>query len=360
MFIKTYQKYLIKTYLYLLLQISLIFFSLVLILNVFEEINYFKDTNVNFLYPIMLTFLNSPSVLYSIFPFIFLITTKFFFIKISEKKELDICKRYGLTNFQILRIISFTSFLVGVFIIIFFYSFSSKLKNIHLEIKNKYSGDNKYLAAVTENGLWIKDEINDVINLINADKISDNFLINISITQFDKNYQLIQSINAKKADITKKNWLIEKASISKGFFSQEDIKDIVFESHFDLKKINSMFSNLSSLTLLKLNKLKKDYKNLGYSTLEVDTHIEKIFSYPIYLAVMTIFAGIIMLNIKFNKPRIFHIILGILLSVVIYYINYFSNILGENGKISTTLSVWMPLLVIILISSIGLVRINEK
>ena len=360
MFIKTYQKYLIKTYLYLLLQISLVFFSLVLILNIFEEINYFKDTNANFLYPMMLTLLNSPSVLYSVFPFIFLITTKFFFIKISEKNELDICKRYGLTNFQILRIISFVSFLVGIFIIVFFYSFSSKLKNIHLEIKNKYSGDNKYLAAVTENGLWIKDEINDVINLINADKISGDFLINVSITQFDKNYKLIQSINAKKANIAKKNWLIEKANISKGLFSQEDIKDIVFESHFDLEKINSTFSNLSSLTLLKLNKLKKDYKSLGYSTLEVDTHIEKIFSYPIYLAIMTIFAGIIMFNTKFNKPKIFHIILGILLSVVIYYINYFSNVLGENGKISTTLSVWMPLLIIILISSIGLVRINEK
>ena len=48
------------------------------------------------------------------------------------------------------------------------------------------------------------------------------------------------------------------------------------------------------------------------------------------------------------------------MSVVIYYINYFSNILGENGKISTTLSVWMPLLILSLISSIGLVRINEK
>ena len=62
----------------------------------------------------------------------------------------------------------------------------------------------------------------------------------------------------------------------------------------------------------------------------------------------------------FNKPKIFHIILGILLSVIIYYINFFSTVLGENGKISTTLSVWMPLLIIILISSIGLVRINEK
>ena len=90
------------------------------------------------------------------------------------------------------------------------------------------------------------------------------------------------------------------------------------------------------------------------------THLEKIYAYPIYLSIMTLFAGIIMLNIKFNKPKIFNIILGILLSVVIYYINYFSNILGENGKISTSLSVWMPLLILSLISSMGLVRINEK
>ena len=103
MLLKTYQKYLIKTFLFMLFQISLVFFSLVLILNIFEEINYFKELDTSFIYPIILTFLNSPSILYSIFPFIFLITTKFFFIKISEKNELNIYKRYGLTNFQILK-----------------------------------------------------------------------------------------------------------------------------------------------------------------------------------------------------------------------------------------------------------------
>ncbi len=360
MLIKTYQKYLIKTFLYILLQISFVFFSLILILNIFEEISYFKDLDTSFVYPIILTFLNSPSVVYDIFPFIFLISTKFFFIKISEKNELNIYKRYGLTNFQILKLISFVSFLMGLFIIIFFYTFSSKLKHLHLEIKNSYSNDNKYLAVITDNGLWIKDEIDNVINIINADKISDNFLVNISITQFDKKFDLIQNFNAKEADISSTNWVIKKASISKNNLIEEDVEDIIFKSHFDLEKINNLFSNLSSLTLWQLNKLKKDYKSLGYSTLDITTHMEKIYSYPIYLSIMTLFAGIIMLNIKFNRPKIFHIILGILLSVVIYYINFFSNILGENGKISTTLSVWMPLLIISLVSSIGLVRINEK
>ena len=189
---------------------------------------------------------------------------------------------------------------------------------------------------------------------------SDNHLINVSITQFDNNFGLIQSINSETVDISSNDWFIKKAKISKSNFKEVDVENIIFKSHFDLEKINNLFSNLSSLTYWQLNKLKKDYKLLGYSTLNINTHIEKIYSYPIYLSIMTLFAGIIMLNIKFNKPKIFHIILGILLSVVIYYINYFSNILGENGKISTTFSVWMPLLILSLISSIGLVKINEK
>ena len=42
-----------------------------------------------------------------------------------------------------------------------FYSASAKLNFLYLDIKNKYSDDNKYLAVVTKNGLWIKDEIKE-------------------------------------------------------------------------------------------------------------------------------------------------------------------------------------------------------
>ena len=45
---------------------------------------------------------------------------------------------------------------------------SSKLKFLYFDIKNEYTKDNKYLAVITENGIWIKDEINNKINLIHA------------------------------------------------------------------------------------------------------------------------------------------------------------------------------------------------
>ena len=55
------------------------------------------------------------------------------------------------------------------------------MKNSYLLIKNKYSSDNKYLAVITENGLWIKDEIENKINIINAGKVNNQFLLNVSI-----------------------------------------------------------------------------------------------------------------------------------------------------------------------------------
>ena len=360
MIIKTYQHYVIKNYIAMLCLVTLIFFGLILILNIFEEISYFKNLDVNGFYPILMSMLNSTSILYNIFPFIFLITTQFFFIRIDEKNELLLFKHSGLTNLDLIKLLSILSFLLGIFIITFFYHFSSKLKHIHLGIKNQMSDDNKYLAVVTENGLWMRDEMDNVVSIINAESIKENILINTTITQFNKDFDFIQNIESKKIDIKNDYWLIEEAIISKEKVQQIVVKKFIFKTNFNLTKINNLFSNLSSLSLWELNKLAKDYKSLGYSTLEVDTHTLKIYSYPFYLTIMTVFSSIIMLNIKKDKPKIFNLILGILLSVVIYYINYFSNLLGQNEKLPIHVAIWMPQLILILLSSIGLVKINEK
>ena len=359
MIVNTYKKYILSLFSKTLIEVTLIFFSLILIINLFEEINFLENENVSGYYPILLSLFNTPAIIFDILPFIFLISTLFFFIKLIDKNELSIFKYTGITNNQILTSVVFFSLILGLLLIFGFYTFSSKLKNQYLLMKNKFSSDDKYLAVITENGLWIRDEINETINITNADKINNKKLNNVSIVQFDKSFNLIQIIESKEVNIETKNWIIENPIITKENITKK-LEQLNFRSNFDIEKINNLFSNLSSMSLMQLNKLKKDYFDLGYSTVGIEVYENKIYSTPIYLAIMTFLSGIIMFNSKYKKSKLFNIILGISLSVIIYYVNYFSSLLGANGRIPIILSVWLPLIILMLISLIGMVRLNEK
>jgi lipopolysaccharide export system permease protein len=356
---RVYVKFLINLFNISFLKIFFSFFIIILITNILEQAEFFKNLDISFFYLIFLSFLNTPSIIFEILPFIFLLSTQVFFIYLIDKKELEIFKYNGLTNFIIIKIISFYAFVIGLIFVIFFYNASAAMKNSYLLIKNKYSNDNKYLAVITENGLWIKDEIENKINIINANKVDNQFLLEVTITQFNKNFDVVNIIQSNKVDISSYEWILKEPVILKN--NQEySLNELFLKSNFDLKKINSLFANLSSLTVFKLIELRKSYNILNYSLIDIDSHLYRVVSYPIYLTLITIFSSIIMLNIGYQKNTFYKITLGIFLSVIIYYINNFINILGINEKIPLMLSIFMPLVMLTIINFTSIIKINEK
>ena len=360
MIFKTYQIYLGKIFTTTLFKTFVIFLSLAFILNIFEEINFFKDTEASITLPIFLTFLNIPSVIFEIFPFIFLITAQFAFIKLMDQNEIIVLKNFGLDNLKIIKILSILSFCMGIFIITIYYNFSSSLKYSYLNLKNTYAKDNKYLAVITENGIWIKDQIKDKINIINANKFQNNYLYEVDILQFDENFNLLNNIISSKVQIENKIWLIDKAITYNSKGQLKEARNYTFETNLNFNDLNSLYSNLSSLNILELNNLRKKYESINYSSTEINSAIHKLISFPFYLTIMTILAATIMLNIKHNKSKVFFLIFGILISVIIYYLSFFFEELGKNEQIPLGISIWIPLIIIMLISTISLIRINEK
>ena len=360
MLVSTYKKYLLKKFSKKILLISGIFFILVLIINLIEETSFLKESNTSFITPVILTTLNAPSLLYEMFPFIFLVTTQFFFIDIYEKKEIETLRLFGVDNFSLLKFLTLTSFIFGFLIITIFYNFSSILKNEYLKIKNNYADDKKYLAVITKNGIWIKDNLDEETVIINADMIIDEFLMNSSITILDKNFEIEKNIIAEKINIQNKKWELHKVIVTGSDNSSKDYKIYNFDSNFDLERINNLFSDLSSLTYFELIKLEKDYNSIGYSTDEIKIQKHKFYSLPFLLCIMTIIGTIIMIYNKFKKNLMLNLFIGIFFSVSIYYLSHFSNLLGENGKFPLILSVWFPILILSTISTIGVVKINEK
>ena len=356
---KIYIKFLTLIFFKSLFYVISVMFSLIFILNLLTELEFFKGIEVSAGFPILLSLFNSPSMIFDMLPFIFLISTQLFFIELFNNNEIEIFKYSGLKNISILKIFSVIAIITGILLTIIFYNFSAIFKNFYLEEKTKFTTDSKYLAVITNNGLWIKDEINEKIYIVNSSKIEGNLLINNFITEFNKDYKVIRNLKSEKINIQNKNWLAYNVKIyNKNNY--EFKKQLQIKTNFDYKKIQTLYSNLSSLSFYQLFELRENYKKLNYSLTEINLQFLKILSYPLYLFLVAFFSSLIMFRVKRLHNSTFKISLGLFFSVIIYYINNFFMVLGSTERISLVLAIIIPLILLTTINGLMLNRINEK
>ena len=102
-YLKTHEIYITKLFLKNLLIATTIFACLIFILNILEELSFFRDLNLSLYYPIFFTFLNLPTLLFEIFPFIILITTQMFFMHLYSRDEVIILSKSNLFSTKLIR-----------------------------------------------------------------------------------------------------------------------------------------------------------------------------------------------------------------------------------------------------------------
>ena len=171
--------------------------------------------------------------------------------------------------------------------------------------------------------------------------------------------EILRNIKSQKIDITNKEWIIKDAEIYVQN-NKEIVESLKFKTNFDYELIQNLFSNMSSLSFIELFEMRKNYKKLNYSLTEIDLQLFKLISFPFYFILMFIFSAVIMMNTKTFKNKSLKIIIGLFLSVIIYYVNNFFFILGTSEKISVISSIVIPLIILTMINSLLIRNINAK
>ena len=158
-----------------------------LILNLFEEIEFFKNLNVNLLIPISLTAMTSyTSLILKMLPFIIFISNIWFFFDLRNSTDLLNLKVFGYSNFRIFFILAFSSFIFGWVVLFAINPFTSTMVKYYEQTKSKYSRDIDHLVSINKNGLWTKENLDFGHRIITADKIDKNILEKIIIFYLTK------------------------------------------------------------------------------------------------------------------------------------------------------------------------------
>ena len=358
---KIINKYLIINYLKIIINTVLIFLALGIILNLFEEIEFFKNLNQSFSLPFILSLSVVPTLILDLLPFVVFLSAMFYFIHIRSNKDLLSIKVFGYSNLKITFIIAFFAFLFGCFVLIIVNPFTSGLVKYYEIEKAKYTRDIDHLISINKNGVWIKEVDSVGYKIINAEKIEGDILSKISIYIFDKNNKVTKRLESKSAIISKNPWLMKNVTVFDFETNKKTNFEILkFNSDKTFDKINSLYRNLNTLSFISLIKNYQKLNDVGYSKKLLKEQIHKFISLPFFLFLMVVLASIFTIGTVTVKQNYYYLILSILISVIIFYFKDLSIALGQTGKVSLTLSIWMPLIAISLFCSIGVIQINEK
>ncbi len=355
-------KYLVSEFFKSFFNVVLIFCCLGLILNLFEEINYFKNYDVGIGLPIALSLMIIPSIVINMLPFILFLSSMWVFIKLKNNRDILSLKTFGLSNVNFLILFCFSALFIGIITLFAFTPMTSVVVKYYEDIKGKYDIDKSHLASINTNGIWIREKSENNISIIKSQKLEGELLLNVSIYKFDKKNSLIKRIEGSKADISSNPWIVQEGFevdyMNEG--KRKEFQALEFPSTFSKDKLNSIYSNLDTISFYNLIKNMDKLINRGYNPKLLKEKKHFYLSLPFFLVLMVCLAGIFTLNSNNTRQNAYYLLLSIISCVIIFYFKNFSTALGATERIPLLLSVWSPIIILSLFCSVGIIQINEK
>ncbi len=343
--------------------VVVIFYFFGIILNLFEEIEFFKKFDVNIMFPLMLTSIYIPSLIIKLLPFIIFISSMWFMMKIRNSKDLLTLKIFGYSNIKIFFLLALTSFVLGWMTLFFINPITSSMSKYYEKTKSDYSRDIDHLVTFNKNGLWIKEKLLNSQRIITASKPESFNLIDVTIFNLKNNSELEKKIVAEKANIKNKEWVLYNVYIFKpidGIMEKKFYESYKISTTYDFDKINTLFRNFDTMSFIDLILNYKNLLNKGYNEIYLNQNLHTMLSLPFFLLLMTGLASIFTMNTLQKSNNFKLITFGIFVCVITFYIKDFSLALGVTDQVPLTLSIWAPVIILSLFTFIGVLQINEK
>jgi lipopolysaccharide export system permease protein len=232
------------------------------------------------------------------------------------------------------------------------------------ELRSQYN-ETKNLVFVNETGIWILDKNENEKNIIRIEKINKDFstINQITIYNYDVSNNFIKRIDADEGIIKDKNWQLKKIRIiaaNKKNNKENYLNYYNYSSSININELKNVYKNTETTSLLDISKEMLILEDKGYSTIDLRIRYQKLISFPIYLLAMSILSGLMIINLGKTSNYLKYGSYGVLISIIIYFLNDLSITIAKSGIISVDFSVWIPIFLIILINLVGITQVNAK
>lgn len=328
-----------------------IFFAILALIDLIEQIRKFGSSDATFGTLIALTFLNVPEGLYRILPLIMILATLALFLGLARSSELVVTRASGRSALKSLIAPTIIAFLIGCVAVAAVNPIVAATQRQYEVLSSRLKSDGRSTLSVSQEGLWLRQGTAEGQTVIRAARanLDGTELYGVTFLGYDVDGSATYRIEADAARLVEGAWSIDNAKEWR-FDAGETIPEVAaFESarmslasNLTREQILDSFGTPSAIPIWEIPRFVERLETAGFSARVHRTFFHMELALPLMLVAMVLVgAGFTMRHTRFGRTGLM-VLMALGLGFSLYFARNFAAILGESGQVPIVLATWGP------------------
>ncbi|MGL5009152.1 MAG: LPS export ABC transporter permease LptG [Paracoccaceae bacterium] len=350
--------YFTKRFASMVLRVLLIFFGIMMLIDVIDQLRRFSDTDIGLSGAAHLALMNVPESLYRILPLIFVMAALAMFLGLAKSSELVVVRAAGQSGLRFLLAPVGTALALGAFAVGVLNPMVAATTKEYDRLWAKHSANGASLLSVADTGLWLRQGGTEGQTVIQAARSNADGteLFGVTFLTYAADGAPVQRTEARTAVLEAGAWVLTEAKTwDLTGQNPEAVATVAMEglrlaSDLTPDAIRDSFGTPSAIPIWDLPGYIAGLENAGFSARSHRVWFQMELALPLLLAAMVLVAaGFSMRHARFGKPGKL-VLLAMLAGFGIFFLRNFAQVLGENGQIPIALAAWSPPVAAIMMS----------
>jgi lipopolysaccharide export system permease protein len=344
--------YFARRFLQSFLVIGMVFLTLILLIDLIEQLRRFEGFDVSFGQMFRLTLLNTPAALSEILPLLMILSTIVLFVGLARTSELVVTRSIGRSGIRALAAPVLVAAVIGGLTVSTLNPIVAATSNRYQELADTYRNGGPSVLSLSGEGLWLRQGGAKGQSVIHATGYGGSdgeiTLFDVNILTYAPGSGPVRQILADSARLESDIWLLTNAKVwplVTGINPESNAafhKELRVPTTLTQDRVRDSLGRSTGISIYNLPTTIRELEEAGFATRRHEVWYQVELARPLFLVAMVLVgAAFTMRHARFGGTGM-AVLIAVLLGFSLYFIRNFAQILGENGQVPVALAAWAP------------------
>lgn len=344
--------YFARRFLMSFLLIGGVFLTLILLIDIIEQLRRFEESDIGLAQLFGLTLLSAPGAIDEILPLLMILATVVLFVALARSSELVVTRATGRSGIRALAAPLVVALLIGLLAVSTLNPIVAATTNRYQTLVDSYRSGGSSALSLSREGLWLRQGGAQGQSVIHADDYVQGgdgiTLRGVTILSYPPHDGPNRRILAETARLGNGEWILTHAKIwplMAGLNPERGAREhevMTIPTTLTQERVEDSLGRSAGISIYDLPATIRELKLAGFSTRHQEVWLQAELARPLFLVAMVLVgAAFTMRHTRLGGTGV-AVLAAVLLGFGLYFIRDFAQILGENGQIPVALAAWGP------------------